>query len=55
VDKKHKEDIGALIRLLAYAMLEAERLGLKEIAKEIDYTLAIIPEYDEVLHAQELS
>ena len=53
MDKKRSADIGALIRLLTYAMLEAKRLDLHEIAREIAATLDEIPEFDAALLAQD--
>lgn len=46
MDKKRDADIGALIRLLTYAMLEAKRLDLPEIAREIAATIDDIPDFD---------
>ncbi len=46
MNKKRDADIGALIRLLTYAMLEAKRLELHDIAREIAATLDEIPDFD---------
>ena len=51
--KRSDDDIGALIRLLTYAMLEARRLGLERIASEIAASLDKIPNFDAALRAHE--
>jgi hypothetical protein len=49
MDKDRERDIGALIRLLAYAKLEAERLGLGRIAEELEAILQATPNVEEAL------